>query len=605
MKTSTIAVVLFSVGTSFCAPIVWAENFEVSGFAEFENAWNLARDGDVIRLLAGVTISSGWSPTSKAVVIDGGSEMIRWDKAGGECTFLAKATLSNVTIHAMPSTIAVQDGWMLGSNVVFSNNNETVLTVADGARASIAEGTKFDYSNSSGGGAAIRVGNGSSVTVGAGSSFKQGIAIEGWGGAIHLEDNDEAMAPGSYNLIIESREGVAETTFSENQDADGANDIYFGSNTSALVHTEGNSKVRFESAISSADETSLLEKTGAGTLLVYDASYFYGNTIVKEGTLELKTSQDNACALGESPANGATVAVQKGATLKANDNVFVNVDVNLEEGGTYAVAGTSMLAEGAAVTAEGSATIRLEEGAELVALDKRNTLNVQAKEGMDIVLKDASLSGGKVVGNAVAEGASFVSNAALTVGSGQLTLSDITLTETTVNAAAGKSIELSNVVLTVGSTGISGGGNVVLMRDVSLIVETADIFTMNGTSGSSSTVVMDTVVIAPTTETPVFDMTISALLALKEAGVNTFSIALFNDVTVQKDMQIQLGENISWVMSQGLKLDSTDALLLAAGSPQSVSLCFTDLQNVKKVPEPATTTLSLLALASLMVRRRR
>ncbi len=555
-----------------------AENFSVSNANEFASAWAQAHDGDTITLTSGCQLPSGWTAEAKAVTIDGsGDKVLSWAKSSDgtyDVSFLSSATLQNIVIVS-PAPLEVSNGYKAGANVQFLSSHG--LVAGANSTAMIGEGSVFDSSAA----AAINVQDGGCVVVEAGATFTKNKAD----GGIRLEGNTTSPAEGHYNLVVKADTGK-NTLFEDNLTGGDFCDVYFGSGATALVQADGGGVVSIKSAILSDDENAGIVKTGTGTLEVLDASNYFGSLDVKGGTVSV---QDNW--------GDGEVAVQDGAEFHLN-GTFVSGNVTLNSGAKLSVAtGTKATIPGAQVRAEGgTSTIELEEGAKLAF----GNASLSAQSGTDVVLTNVDMSSTRMVGNN--ENAA-IKNAAMKLA-GNMQVSDLTLTETAVTVNSGKTLTLgTGSILGDGVTVTSTTTDGIVAGAVVIHIADADKFSVTGTSATLSAATLDTVVYSGNTIK--VDVSYAALLALQEKGVAEVVIALLNGVTLSNETTVELGGNLVWLQTKGLDatLSSGDSFTLPAATV-TTSLRLSNLNNTH-VPEPATATLSLLALAALAARRRR
>ncbi len=354
-----------------------------------------------------------------------------------------------------------------------------------------------------------------------------------------------------------------------------------------------------------------LTKQGSGELTLDTANDYTGATNLEGGTLHVHHST----ALGATADGGASVTTAAGTTLKVGNNS------HLVLGGTYDMAGSVDVSAGstlelqkdgrAAGTLSGSGTVQVADSQVTVESLSSFTGNLEL-EG-----KEASLSIGS--GSYSAAGTLSVAGGQLTFGSnanitlnvgGQLLLSALDgaaarLTANNINIRKGATLaaDIQASVSPLGDTPVLSSREVGAELNCSIL-------TLNMGAALDA-------------EDAYFDLNNGTLvLAVTKTGTEKINLILAEHTVYTGSEQIVLFANAGKVtfIYNNITATSADAstytlnaadYFTGTGINESTQLVYDSttgtlyLQGVEAIPEPATATLSLLALASLVIRRRR
>lgn len=345
---------LFLLSLISCGVLASAATHSVSDANEFKAAWDAAVAGDSITLTGDVDLSQISAPlagkTGSISVQASGGAALTWSADAGQTSLPAGMSLSNITIINAPGTLSAP-GVEFGEKVAFvqSQGNAPVLVAA--ADTVIRSGTSFSGMVSATDGGALVVKKGASVLVEGGVTFDS-CASEALGGAIYVESQD---SPDTYALVLKADAAKGNITFSGNQsDAvqeDGLytgfpNDIYLGENAAMNLDTAAGATISLNGGVESADATALIVKTGAGEVLLGDASYYGGKLAVQSGSAKL--AEDATWGDGS-----AVVQVAAGSTLSLSDGAAIDGTVELS--GKLSAAGVSSVS--GVTTVQGTAAV--------------------------------------------------------------------------------------------------------------------------------------------------------------------------------------------------------------------------------------------------------
>lgn len=345
---------LFLLSLISCGALASAATYSVSDANEFKAAWDAAVAGDSITLTGDVDLSQITAPlagkTGSITVQASGGAALTWSADAGQTSLPAGMSLSNISIINAPGTLSAS-GVVFGEKVAFvqSMGNAPVLVAA--ADTVICSGTSFSHMVSATDGGALVVKKGASVLVEGGVRFDS-CASETLGGAIYVEEQDSSA---SYALVLKADAAKGNITFSGNQseatEESGLytgfpNDIYLGKNAAMNLDAAEGSSISLNGGVESADATALIVKTGAGEVLLGDASYFGGMLKLNAGTAKL--AADSTWGDG-----AAVVQVAAGSTLSLADGAAVDGDVELS--GKLSAAGVSSVS--GITTVQGTAAV--------------------------------------------------------------------------------------------------------------------------------------------------------------------------------------------------------------------------------------------------------
>ena len=318
-----------------------------------------------------------------------------------------------------------------------------------------------------------------------------------------------------------------------------------------------------------------LKKAGSGELILSGANTYRNGTIIANGTVT--TSNANALSSG-----GVTMT---GGELKVTDVADTETDLTLQ-------GMLEMNATASAKLATAGTTLNLGTTGSVKKVNSDSTQHVTiASDGTNAASMTAKSENAQLI--QMQQDASF-------------TIQDMTLTNTSISAASTndkvnlKNIEASNVTLAKGaftlaespSSNVGAGGTRELTFTYGLGL---------GSTDASLTLNLDVVNAVAGDQHGTYTLVVE---------LTNFNYEAFANVSVDawgKYVGFQEGSGLAEALSQ-------PAALTEGGSAPSVSYGFSGGGNVGtlvititglNVPEPATSTLSLLALAGLCARRRR
>ena len=354
-----------------------------------------------------------------------------------------------------------------------------------------------------------------------------------------------------------------------------------------------------------------LTKQGSGELTLDTANNYTGATKLKGGTLHVHHST----ALGATADGGASVTTAAGTTLKVGNNS------HLVLGGTYDMAGSVDVSAGSTLELQkdGRAADTLCGGGTVQVADSQVTVESLSSftGNLELEGKEASLSIGS--GSYAAAGMLSVAGGQLTFGSkanitlnagGQLLLSALDgaaarLTANNINIRKGATLaaDIQASVSPLGDTPVLSSREVGAELNCSIL-------TLNMGAALDA-------------EDAYFDLNNGTLvLAVTKTGTEKINLILAEHTVYTGSEQIVLFANAGKVTFIYNNITATSAdgstytlnaadYFTGTGINESTQLVYDSttgtlyLQGVEAIPEPATATLSLLALASLVIRRRR
>ncbi len=383
-----------------------------------------------------------------------------------------------------------------------------------------------------------------------------------------------------------------------------------GELTPASIHvqnTEGNDYTFTGSGKLSGETT--LTKTGAGELTISTANDYTGKTDLQGGTLNVHHST----ALGATATGEATLTTAAGTTLKvANSSHLVLA-------GDYDLAGNVDVAEGATLelqkdgraagTLSGSGTLQAtnsQVSVDAISNSFTGNLKVEGK-GAGMSIASGSYTGTatlSVAGGTLTFGAK--ANITLNAG-GQLVLQSwddavASVTANNITVRAGATLAAKTAVAALG--GVPEISSQELSADLNCARLTLNAGATLETDGACFDLNNGVLTLAVTSAT-----TDKIELVLAENAVYTGSeqIALF--VNVGQGIFAYDGINTSTGEESLYTLNAAD-YFTGMGINESTQLVYDSttgtvyLQGVVSIPEPASATLGLIALAALAMRRR-
>ncbi|MEE1264662.1 MAG: autotransporter-associated beta strand repeat-containing protein [Akkermansia sp.] len=375
-----------------------------------------------------------------------------------------------------------------------------------------------------------------------------------------------------------------------------------------VQNTEGNDYTFTGSGKLSGETT--LTKTGAGELTISTANDYTGKTDLQGGTLNVHHST----ALGATATGEATLTTAAGTTLKvANSSHLVLA-------GDYDLAGNVDVAEGATLelqkdgraagTLSGSGTLQASNSQVSVdAISNSFTGNLKVE--------------GKGAGMSIASG-SYTGTATLSVAGGTLTFgakANITLnaggqlvlqswddavagvTANNITVRQGATLAAKSAIAALGDIPEAGGYALPVELNCSrLTLNAGATLEAEGACFDLNNGVLTLAVTSATTDK------IELVLAENAVYTGSEQIALF--VNVGQGIFAYNGINTSTGEESLYTLNAAD-YFTGMGINESTQLVYDSttgtvyLQGVVSIPEPASATLSLIALAALAMRRRR
>ena len=394
----------------------------------------------------------------------------------------------------------------------------------------------------------------------------------------------------------------------------GSMTVDVSSNANRIFDIAANARLNISSSATFENTPNVnLEKTGAGTMTV-NSKISQNWLDIRTGTFEVAYTGDegNSITTIDAGMNGAAtgqVLVKKGAKLSSNEIWMKNGSIALEEGGTLKYKSAVISGESSSATA--------------------------------IIERTNKASGGMYSG--VADGNITISNARVKYTGGSATISNKLTNSSVENAGGG--------VLTVTHTGNTLSGVVASAGDVTLqnlaantslsLLEIAAGRTVNAYVGTNADQKQGVSVAATGTALLSGGATLNTSLTLADgATLEMNNLTADTTVTINGALtfsgQVELGTKLlaavnalsGWEesltlftgLAGGVSLPSTvatnaDEMVRASEVFSNVTngnlyVSYQVIDNVGSlmvinVPEPATTTLSLLALTALAARRRR
>ena len=384
-----------------------------------------------------------------------------------------------------------------------------------------------------------------------------------------------------------------------------------GELTPASIHvqnTEGNDYT-FTGSGRLSGETSLT-KTGAGELTISTANEYTGKTELQEGTLNVHHST----ALGATATGEATLTTAADTTLKvANSSHLVLA-------GDYDLACNVDVAEGATLELQkdGRAAGTLSGGGTLQATNSQVSVDTISNSFTGNLKVE-----GKGAGMSIASG-SYTGAATLSVAGGTLTFgakANITLnaggqlvlqswddavagvTANNITVRQGATLAAKTAIATLGDMPEAGGHALAVELNCSrLTLDTGATLEAEGAYFDLNNGVLTLAVTTATTEK------IELVLAENAVYTGAEQIALF--ANVGQAIFAYDGINTSTGAESLYTLNAAE-YFTGMGINESTQLVYDSttgtvyLQGVVSIPEPASATLGLIALAALAMRRRR
>lgn len=372
-----------------------------------------------------------------------------------------------------------------------------------------------------------------------------------------------------------------------------------------------------------------LTKQGSGGLTLDTANDYTGTTNLEGGTLHVHHST----ALGATADGGASVTTAAGTTLKLGNNSHLVLGgthslagaVDVEAGSTLEVRSNGYAAESSLV----NGTLKFKDAAaDTGSLSGSGTVHVADSQvtveslssftgNLELEGKEASLSIGS--GSYSAAGTLSVAGGQLTFGSkanitlnagGQLLLSAL-------DGAAAR-LTANNINIRKGATLASD-----IQASVSPLGDTPVLSSREVGAELNCSILTLNMGAALDAEDAYFDLNNGTLvLAVTKTGTEKINLILAEHTVYTGSEQIVLFANAGKVTFIYNNITATSAdgstytlnasdYFTGTGINESTQLVYDSttgtlyLQGVEAIPEPATATLSLLALASLVIRRRR
>ena len=372
-----------------------------------------------------------------------------------------------------------------------------------------------------------------------------------------------------------------------------------------------------------------LTKQGSGGLTLDTANDYTGATKLEGGTLYVHHST----ALGATADGGASVTTAAGTTLKLGNNSHLVLGgthslagaVDVEAGSTLEMRSNGYAAESSLVngtlkfkdaaadtgTLSGSGTVQVADSQVTVESLSSFTGNLKL-EG-----KEASLSIGS---------GSYSAAGTLSVAGGQLTFGS----KANITLNAGGQLQLSALDgaaarLTANNINIRKGATLAadIQASVSPLGDTPVLSSREVGAELNCSILTLNMGAALDAEDAYFDLNNGTLvLAVTKTGTEKINLILAEHTVYTGSEQIVLFANAGKVTFIYNNITATSAdgstytlnaadYFTGTGINESTQLVYDSttgtlyLQGVEAIPEPATATLSLLALASLVIRRRR
>lgn len=589
--------------------LAFASEYTVDSSESLSAAWDSALDGDTIQINASFDITScDWSAKQDdvSITLEGNNMYLWWDRDSTETTLPNNLLLNNINLTGAYGSVLSGTLITTGENVTFATNRASSISVDDNGTAELGKNAIFEDNTSTQGGSAITVGDQACLSITQGATFDNNHSEDFTGGAISLQNNTSARADGLYNLVLSSTSANDTITFTNNTSGAFLNDgtvdfygipadVYFGCNTKALIDSSEDGQIDFNTGIYSEDSSASIVKTGMGDTYVADAEFYLGSLDIQEGSVTLKAGSnwgDSSSGGGISIAQGAAFVFGQNSAIKQNVTLAAGAILKVNDGTGY-VWGD--------LKAEGTASISLENDSKL----STSELEFTVKEGDAIELTNTLITKKSIVGQAAD---ASLSDAKLKIAT-DATIQDMTIAKSEISIESGDSLSLANVTLKNGST-ITGGtlaidGDVnISFDDSASIFITGDDTAILGTSFNN---------LAITTTEPSFNIyfAMDILKGLQSDGVDTLAFDLLDEVDWAGNITIDFGSLVENPYTQGLVISVNNTVLSDGNSvftldssATSASIVIWNIQN-GVVPEPCTTTLGLIALSSLLMRRRR
>lgn len=615
----------------------------------------------------GVTVGGLTIEAGKHLTTTGGIEMAdsaaittgegsRWTLAAGTEQTLSKTQVNSVTALeiAKGATLAVSDSDMAGNTAINLSGEGTVelnLSDAYGNTVNVGSGFKGETYVTGGSftvtsavvGETLRLANGVNMQSAESATVAADLILEGTT-TVHANSSKSITYKGTVtgeNGVFDSN-GSSSHTFMAEVDLAGfktshsSNTNTFDAKTSLDTATISQATVNFngETALGTAAISGgTTNFNGAATLASLTQT---GGTINANGTVEVT---------GKVAGDGGTLALQSGE-LKLSYNKEDGNSINLLDGSKSGSAtGTLRLAQNVSVTVAGQirgrkdSSVVLESGAELVnkavAVKFSNRGTAEATFRTASSINDAEYSTNSInweLTNAhLASTASeaktltnkLVNSSVENAGSGHLTVSNSGNSITDVYATAGNidieqlnaavNLNLSELTVaeskTVGLYSGSGDGRVEANVTVTSHAKFGSGAVLNANltlaSGSTLSVAEGGLAMGSTLTLQkgltLDDTTLGRVHALS-VGESTALFTGVDGLTLDKTTYTSLTENDSMLANPYFtNLNSGNQYVLTYSGTDNGTLSI----MAASVPEPTTTTLSLLALSALAMRRRR
>lgn len=333
----------------------------VDSATSFATAWNGLSAGDSLLVTSDIDLSSVGTLTPHSFSVNISSEngsTLTWTGATGECPLPASVKYQGVIVTSAPARILEGGNITIDINNSFVSNNEGIVKTSGNVQ--IHGGNKFESNLTSGNGAVVNLDDGGSLKIDGGNEFRNNMA-SGRGGAVYLADAATAPADGTYSAVLDA--SSADIIFSGNTenvvlsggsvvDPGFANDIYIGSNRTVNMIAAADKTIEIAGGLASTDSTAVIEKTGAGRLLVGDAEFYAGALKVKEGSVVV--DENRSWGNGTSSAL-VTVAAAGVFELRSGATLSQNIDL---QGGNLSLHKGAVL--NSALTASSPSTITLQ-----------------------------------------------------------------------------------------------------------------------------------------------------------------------------------------------------------------------------------------------------
>ena len=462
-------------------------------------------------------------------------------------------------VNVTGGSLVVSSSGALGGSLASVQNGEIIVNYSGGGESAISHSTTVEVGN----GGTLRLNGHDSLAWGiAGAPAK--ILLEGsskdsmakmivndpnqtftW--CTPIEMKGYSQISGSSNTKINVLQAPSLTA----EDVGNVIDIEEIQARGALnIEVKSAGELEIKSIISThkeANSADILNKTGEGTLKLSGANTWENGTNINAGTIVA----NNATALGK-----GAVSVAKDATLELSADLTVSSDLTIAEGGSLIFGNGTTLSVGGTLTLDASA---VQLGFDIISAS-------------DVVLATTTTTGGMNISNVDSwtgareytfDGKTYTAGLSATNDTLSLIFKEmivdttpITTTVASYDVAYNEETKTSTLTLTVNADKKLGEGMVVNLELISEDMMQGILEQMGYPEGDP-------------------------MVFLKLVGTNGGEILAdtMNEVVFVKGTT---GQNY-WGEMVGGKL----------------------MYNVNRIPEPTTTTLSLLALSALAMRRRR